>query len=217
MAVLCYGFAFVGSLSFMTFCLHMYNTGEYQQRAAGYFKGRMGFYCGTLTLGGFVQLMLGAYLSANFSATTLDEGRIRAAMLIVNYPLVSVVIGAIQVIHGLWGFARSMGFHNGPEDNLYQMSMAVQWVLVVCLQIVMQISYLPGGMMAAAAAGVTGVTFGLNMMPAFLDLKMRTTPEEFPEHYYLETQSLKEAPVGMDVSSALHENHVKYVKEQCQA
>ena len=198
MGVLNYGFAYMGAFSFMTFCLHKYNTQEYQQRTAEYFRGRLGFYSASLALAGLVQLMLGAYCASNFGGMgVLEYGPIQAAMLIVNYPSVAIAIGMIQIIHGLWGLARSMGFHSGPNDSLYQVSMMVQWILVLCLQIVMQLAYLPGPEMAAAAATVTGVSFGINMMPAFLDQKMRNTPEVFPQGYYFnELQPLKESSLG---------------------
>ncbi|CAB9502546.1 expressed unknown protein [Seminavis robusta] len=185
-AIACYGFAYVGSLSFMAFGLHSMNTGKYDQRPSGYYKGRLTFYSLVLTIGGGAQLALGAYSAAEFGTGALEEGRIRAAMLIVNYPVVSILVGSIQVLHGLWGIARSFGVHSGPRDNIYQLSLAGQWLIVLCFQDIMQLAYFPLNVMTPMAAGIAAISFGINMMPAYLDAKMRNTPEEIPEGYYIE-------------------------------
>lgn len=131
-----------------------------------------------------MQFLLGAFSANKFDANVLEKGPVRAAMMLVNYPIVSIVVGLTQVINGVWGIARSKGLHNGPDDFKYQMSIALQWVLVLCLQDIMQISYLDMGTMAPLAPGLAAVSFGINMMPAFLDQKMRTLPEELSNDYY---------------------------------
>jgi len=43
---------------------------------------------------------------------------------------------------------------------------------------------LPGGAESQALAAITALSFGLNLMPAYLDFKSRTTPKEIGEEYF---------------------------------
>jgi hypothetical protein len=52
------------------------------------------------------------------------------------------------------------------------------------MQILTQIAFAPAGARAAAAPSVAMLTLGVNVLPAFLDFRMRTTPDEFPANYY---------------------------------
>jgi len=52
------------------------------------------------------------------------------------------------------------------------------------LMILVQVAYLEGGAMAPAAPSRACLTLGAHVLPAFLDYKMRSTPEELPVDYY---------------------------------
>jgi hypothetical protein len=192
----------------MAFGLHALNKGKYESHQSGYFKGRLTFYSLILAMGGAVQLAVGAYAAAEFGFGPLKEGPVSAAFIVVNYPIVTFLVGVIQFLHGLWGIARSFGVHSGPSDNIYQLSMGGQWIVVLVLQVIMQIAYFPSdGKPIELAAFVAAMSFGINMMPAFLDYKMRAAPEVIPQGYYIDVPqkefALPEAPVfsgGMDVS-----------------
>jgi len=111
LGILTYGFAFVGSISFMVFSLHAYNIGKAEEKGGAYFQGRVGFYSGVLALGGLTQMMLGAHCRVNFGKDgVLDEGPVRVAMLTVTYPTISIFVGLYQVLMGAWGTARSVGY-----------------------------------------------------------------------------------------------------------
>jgi len=104
----------------MAFCLHAYNTGEMRERSGIYFEGRLSFYAGVLALAGLVQLTLGAFCRVKVGSTILEEGPVRAAMLTVTYPAISIFIGFLQCLTGCWGVARSVGCHCGANDFSYQ-------------------------------------------------------------------------------------------------
>ncbi|CAB9506973.1 expressed unknown protein [Seminavis robusta] len=178
-----YGFAFVGAISFMAFCLHAYNTGTPEQRSGAYFEGRMGLYSFILALGGLAQLMLGAYCRVKFDNAVYREGIVHVAMFFVSYPTISMCVGLIQVFTGIWGVFRSVGYHSGPNDYYYQIILTAQWVAVLTLQVVAQIAYAPEGELALAAPTVAAMSLGINLMPAFLDQKMRTLPAQFDANY----------------------------------
>ena len=178
----------------MVFCLHAYNTGNVGERSGSYFEGRLGFYSGVLAFGGLVQLMLGAFCRLNFGSV-LTAGPVQAALLTVTYPTISVIIGFLQVLNGVWGIARSVGYHQGPNDIIFPISLAVQWLVVISAQCVAQIAYLPGGMLAVAAPTFAAISLGINLMPAFLDHKMRTLPRSFSADYY----AVRARPTTMDL------------------
>ena len=52
------------------------------------------------------------------------------------------------------------------------------------MMIMTQISWADGGALAPAAPTIATLTFGLHLLPAFMDFKARTTSEEISEDYY---------------------------------
>jgi len=214
MGILTYGFAFVGSGAFMAFSLHAYNTGKPETRSGDYFGPRLRFYSIILAFAGFLQLVLGIFCAKKGGMNVLTEGPITAAFLIVTYPVIAIFVGLIQVINGGCGVARSMGFlaNNPAAIAIYPMSLAFQWFCVLSLQVLAQIGYLPGGDMAPAAPMVVAMSLGLSLMPAYLDHKMRTLPQSFPEDYYyteveasrLHSYATKQEESPLDISTRMH-------------
>ena len=187
MGVASYGFVFIGSIAFMQFSLYTFYNAIPEDRHSGYFAGRLSFYSLILCVAGISQLMLGSYLLTNFD---MDDGRlsggyVRVGVYIMVIPSMGMIVGGLQVINGLWGFARSLDVaHGGPDDILYAFSMAFQWIVMLVVQIIAQIGYLPGGELAAMAPRVLAMSFALNLMPPYLDYKMRNTLQDIPIDYY---------------------------------
>ena len=131
--------------------------------------------------------MLGSYLLTNFD---MDDGRlsggyVRVGIYVIVIPSMGMIVGGLQVINGLWGFARSLDVaHGGPDDILYAFSMAFQWIVMLVVQVIAQIGFLPGGELAAMAPMVVAMSFALNLMPPYLDYKMRNTLQDIPIDYY---------------------------------
>jgi hypothetical protein len=198
--VVSYGFTFIGSIAFMAFTVYTYQAQKPQDRNALYYRSRVKFYCAMLLLAGLVQLALGAYLLSNFEISTGgrfqetilgDDGIatrpfVSVAMFTINIPAISVIVGVIQSMNALWGLRRSYSYGmksdlNGSHWNCFQASIYAGWFLQIILQGVVQIG-LQGAV--PAAAGLVGVSFGLNVMPAFLDYKSRTVPLDINAQYY---------------------------------
>jgi len=187
LGVLSYGFTFVGSISFMQFSLYAYQTGEAKARNASYYRGRMGFYCGMLFVAGLAQLLLGAYIIHNFGGGELEMGAIAVAMFVVNFPAISVFVGSVQICNAIWGLARFLnlgGLGECKTSYAYQISIFIGWILQFALQVLTQVGYLPNGDGTDALALITALSFGLNLMPAYLDYKARTVPETIDADYY---------------------------------
>jgi len=159
-------------------------------------------------LAGLSQLMLGSFIQRNFGSGALPA-TIGVAMYRVNFPAISITVGVIQVLNSLWGFARSYGVGvRGEKDINYQISMFAGWFLQVVLQAIVQVSYSPGGELAPASTTITAMSVGLNMMPAYLDYKSRTVPEEItPDYYGMEEES------GGFTDSAVEKTNVEKAEE----
>jgi hypothetical protein len=190
LGIMAYGFTFVGSISFFQFSLYAYQSGKPEDRGAKYYHGRMGFYTSMLFLAGLSQLMLGSFVASNFGggSSALEHGAIAVKMYVVNFPAISILVGLVQILNAIWGYARSHGMLTGGsfsgDISLFQVSMFVGWFLQVTLQIITQVSYSAGGAFAPAAPTIFCLSFGLNLMPAFLDFKMRNTPETILPEFY---------------------------------
>jgi hypothetical protein len=182
LGIFSYGACFLGSLAFMSFALYAYQAGKPQDRSGSYFRGRLRTYSFLVFVAGLAQLLLGSYTLANFRAGPIVPP-IDVAMFTVTFPEMSVFVGILYVINGIWGFYRAFR-KPAANDNSYQISIAIQYFFTVVIMIVTQISYLPGDSLAAAAPSRACLTFGASLMPAFLDYKARSTPDDLPENYY---------------------------------
>lgn len=188
LGIMVYGFGFVGSMSFMVFSLHAYTTGKPESRSGSYFSGRMVTYSSVLAVAGLVQFLLGAWCQGRFEMNVLGEdgGPVAVAFFIITYPGISMYIGLLQMVNGIWGITRAQENNKNKKNSIpiYQLSLGFQWINVLVLQDIVQIGYLPGGMLAPVAPFLACWSLGLTLMPAYLDHKMATLPETFPEDYY---------------------------------
>mmetsp|Transcript_4024 Transcript_4024/g.9165 ORF Transcript_4024/g.9165 Transcript_4024/m.9165 type:complete len:124 (+) Transcript_4024:450-821(+) len=106
-------------------------------------------------------------------------------MFTVTFPEISVFVGLVYVLNGFYGLAPAFWvIPAGPEDHSFQMGIAFQYFCTLVLMILVQVAYLEGGAMAPAAPSRACLTLGAHVLPAFLDYKMRSTPEELPVDYY---------------------------------
>ena len=174
LGVFSYGFCFLGSLALLCFSLYAYQVGKPGDRARGYYRSRLCVYSFMVFVAGLAQLMLGAYTLANISKGPISGPAPSVAMFTITYPEISVTVGLVYMLNGLWGIFRS---YKNPTDDYFPMSLAFQWLLTVTLTILTQIAYLPGEQMAAALPTRGCLMLGAHLMPAFLDYKARTTAE----------------------------------------
>jgi hypothetical protein len=193
-SLMMYAFAFIGSMSFMVWSLHSYTTNDPGIHCGSYFKGRMTFYSAVLAVAGFMQFLLGCYLESRFNTNTAENDVIAVSVFVVSFPEISIYVGLLQMINGVWGVARSfdMCMMKDMDMQVFQYSMGFQWLNVLILQIVVQVSYLTGDLKANLAPILAALSLGLNLMPAYLDHKMNTMPETMPDDYYGEMVAVQE-------------------------
>lgn len=184
MGILGYGSGFLGSLSFIHFSLYAFQAGKPGDRPGYYYAGRLTFYTFANFLVGLAQLMLGIYVLRSVGSGPLPDGPVSVAMFLVNFPEISVTVGLVQVLNALYGMVRSFGFHGGENDSLFQATTLFQAICTIVLQVLVQVSYAPGGTAAAAAPSQTMITLGISVIVAYLDFKMRITPDALPRNYY---------------------------------
>ena len=193
----------------MVFSLHAYTTGKPESRSGTYFRGRMVTYSSVLAVAGLVQFLLGAWCQGRFEMNVLGEdGPVAVAFFIVTYPGISMYIGLLQMTNGVWGIVRAQDGENKNSNGnrnvpIYQLSLGFQWINVLILQDIVQIAYLPAGMLAPVAPFLACWSLGLTLMPAYLDHKMATLPEIFPKDYYYYGVAISD--VEHDASSSEHE------------
>lgn len=192
LAVVTYGFGLVGSIAFFQFSLFAFQNGKPGDRNSHYFRGRLGAYAFMYFLGGLTQLILGAFIIARFGVS--PGGPIQVAFYLINVPVFSVIVGLVQSLNGLWGFLRAFRLLTfGDNDNSYQASIAVGWLIQMALQVIGQACWLPGSVGASLAPIVAAFSIGQTMMPAYLDYKMRNTPLTIEASYYGEEDDVKDS------------------------
>jgi hypothetical protein len=80
------------------------------------------------------------------------------------------------------------------------------WLCMLSMQILTQVGYAPEGMLAPAAPTIACLSLGISLMSAYLDYKMRNTPEELPDGYYGFTEEHeKPMPVNDEEMGAVDE------------
>jgi len=184
LSILGHGLAYIGSLSFMAFSLFAYQVGSMTDRSSTYFKSRMPLYNFALLIEGFVQLSMGAYIIANFESGPLSAP-VTIPMYTIFWPQLSIFVGLVQLITGMYGMVRSFSISpTCPKDYSFQAMCMFTWVCMITIQLTVQISWAPGGEMAANLPSLACVTFPLTFMPAFLDHMARNTPDKIDGNYY---------------------------------
>lgn len=110
---------------------------------------------------------------------------IDVAMYSCYYPEINVAVGSLQMLIGYFGIARYLGFVPvGPKNHHFQIAILLQWISMLAMQYIVQISLsLENGPPAHLPAMVL-LSVGLNVLPAFLDYKMRTTPSSISKEFY---------------------------------
>jgi hypothetical protein len=188
-AVATYAFAYVGAIAFFLFALYAYQSGHPADRPAGYYRGRMIVYSAVLGLAGLSQLLLGVYLINMFGGGRMDKGPVVVAVYAVNFPAICVFIGSCQLYNSIWGIGRATMRRSAQSDSdpSFQVSMYAGWFWQLVLQSIVQVGYVPGAGAAQATTIIACLSFGLNLMPAYLDRKMRSVPEEIETSYYYDT------------------------------
>ncbi|GKY99482.1 hypothetical protein MPSEU_000902400 [Mayamaea pseudoterrestris] len=183
-AIASYGFAMIGSVAFMGFSLYAFQIMKPQERDRDYYVSRAAIYSGALFLAGLSQFLMGIFIIEVYGMT-LESGPIQVGFFLINLPLVTTLIGVIQTASGLWGFLRAFGlFVKSRSDNRFQLAMGVVWVAQLILQCIVQSAYLPESKGAGFAASVAGLSFALNVMPFYLDYKVRMTLKRVKPAYF---------------------------------
>jgi hypothetical protein len=99
------------------------------------------------------------FLHSNIASGPLPKGAIGVAMFVVQFPEISVFVGLVYTLNGIFGFARCYGIMATTTDHKFQMTMAFQFLCTIFLMIITQVSWAPGGAMAAAAPSIACLTF----------------------------------------------------------
>ena len=168
----------------MAFALFAYQVGKPTDRTASYFQSRLTYYgCCLLSLGSLNSCL--APTSPPSLVLVLYLPAIGVAMYIVHFPGINIFVGLIQLLTGIFALLRRYGImNNGKDDNRLQYCACFMWLCMLSMQILTQVGYAPEGMLAPAAPTIACLSLGISLMSAYLDYKMRNTPEILPADYY---------------------------------
>lgn len=185
LALVAYAIGYIGSLGFMAFSMHSIQKGHPEHRSALYFRGRARTYNALLMLAGFTQLAIGSYVLNRFGQGPLPQPVTPGPYGAIFFPEISITVGVLQLFTGAIGFTRSLHkSSNVPARNkLFQVLCLFTYVCMISMQDLSQFAYAPGGESAALAPTLACVYFGIAFMPAFLDWKMNTVPENLEGYY----------------------------------
>ena len=148
LGIFSWGFAFLGAVGFFGFSLFAYQKGKPEARSADYYAGRLRTYSAAWTIAGLAQLMLGIYIIESFGTGPLENGAIGVAIFVINFPEITIFVGLVHLLIGVWGLSRQYT-HRGERDCSYQVGAYTSWILTIVLQVLVQVSYSPGGTLAA--------------------------------------------------------------------
>ncbi|KAL3902527.1 MAG: hypothetical protein SGILL_010791 [Bacillariaceae sp.] len=178
-----YAFGYLGAMAFLAFAIYAFQNNNPQARGGKYYKGRLVFYSMLQFFVGFGQFGLGAYLSAKFGTQKFDEP-VNAAVYFIHYPILAMVVGAVDILNAVYGLIRGFGLMGTrPDDRSFHISSFVA-LFINFLGIMIQVSIGAGDAFAAAAPSLFVFTFAIHIFPAYLDHQMMTLPAELPMDYY---------------------------------
>jgi hypothetical protein len=101
------------------------------------------------------------------------------------YPEINIAVGLLQMLIGYYGIARYFGLVPvGPHNHHFQVAILLQWISTLAMQYVVQTSLSLEGGPPTRLPEMVLLGVGLNVLPAFLDYKMRTTPYSISKEYY---------------------------------
>src|SRR6056300_1076202 len=106
-------------------------------------------------------------------------------MYTVYYPEMTIAMGGLQMVIGYYGIARYLDcVPAGAGNNLFQVAILFQWISMLAVQYLTQIGLSFKDDYPRGLPDMVLLSVGLNLFPAFLDYKMRTTPFNIPESFY---------------------------------
>ncbi|KAL3936512.1 MAG: hypothetical protein SGBAC_008182 [Bacillariaceae sp.] len=181
---LSYLFAFYGALAFCAFAIDAFDRSKPTARDGKFYRGRHLLYSFVLALAGLSQLLLGAYILFGFGSGPLQHA-ITVAMYTVYYPEMTIAMGTLQMVIGYFGIARHLDIvPAGADNHQFQAVILFQWISMLAVQYLTQISLSFEDDYPTGLPEMVLISVGLNVFPAFLDYKMRTTPFNIPPSYY---------------------------------
>lgn len=211
LSVLAYGISFMASVGLMGFCLFADQSSAGRSMATvytfGFYSSFVRLFACLLTMAGISQMLLGIWIVATLGSSPLEDGPIVAAVYIIHFPTISVVVGILQVIMGLWGLCRLDDILDSDvRDMAYQVGIAFTWVSsLLSMVIVTSLSWDPEDIDDSPIAPyVPTLVLSLCMMVAFLDYKVHNTVQEIPD-YSVALEASKVEPQHADIEIENHD------------
>ena len=175
----------IGGLTVVGLNLSAYLGGQAVDKHQGYYVLRFAYYSILQFIGGFSQLALGVFLAAKYGWGPYDYP-VHVTVYTVFFPFLTIIVGAVQVLWGIYGWCRAVGWVKirSKDDNRFMIATLVCWVVTMVLQIIVQPAYGSGMAYLTESQTYAAVYLGNFVMPAWLDYMVRVTPSRIDPSYF---------------------------------
>jgi hypothetical protein len=175
----------IASLAFCQRALFVFAKGQPELRSRAFYQSRLVFFSVLMLMAGVSQLLIGVYLLMQYGSGAMPYGAVRVAMYVVYFPDIAIAVGGFQTLTAILGLLRAAGKFPHPDNHIFQVAVILSWLGTLVGTTMIQIYYSGPRMMDATRAPTMVVlTMGLNVLPSFLDFKMRNLPFTYPEDFY---------------------------------
>ena len=175
-------FLLYGSLGFCFFALYAFQSGKGHLHDQGFYKKRLFFYSFMYTMHGLFPFLVQGIKIHNDNKGA-EYPLAPPAMVVgqpISHPQITITMGVIFTLVGLWGMARGCGIANG--SRLFQGAVFFAYLCYMCFIILTEFS-IPDPA-AAMSSMATVVAVNAHVIVMYLDEKARSMPAEIEEDYY---------------------------------
>jgi hypothetical protein len=142
-----------------------------------------------MLIAGICQFILGVFCAAKFGARGYRNGAVGVSVYVIHFPILNIITGLLQALLATWGIARSWGYatrtvEGARGDNTFQRAVWAFFIFQIIFQVVVQVGYAKGDLLAAAAPAIAATCLPMCLMPAFLDWKAQQSPESISADHF---------------------------------
>jgi hypothetical protein len=146
---------------------------------------RLAYFSLLQVIGGFSQFALGVFLAASYGWGPYSQA-VHVLIYTVFFPSLAIFVGASQILWGMYGFARAVGWVKirSRDDNRFMLATLVTWLVTMILQVIVQPAYGGGMAFLAEIPAYAAVYIPSFVMPAWLEYMLRVSPDRIDPSYY---------------------------------
>ena len=174
-----------GGLTCLALSLNAHLGGQAVDMYRGRYVAWLAYFSLLQVVGGFSQFALGVFLAASYGWGPYSQA-VHVLIYTVFFPSLAIIVGALQTLWGIYGFALAVGWVKirSRNDNRFMLATLATWVVTMILQVFVQPAYGGGMAFLAESPAYAAVYIANFVMPAWLEYMMRVTPDRIDRSYY---------------------------------